>query len=201
MAKILIADDQASNREYLVDLLGHCGHQVLEAVDGVDALARVKADRPDLVIADLLMPKMDGDEFVQGMRDDSTIAGTSVIFYSAAYDEAEMRSLAAACGVSHTLHKPARPQAILELVGSILGAVQRAVPDPTPIAELDSAQLRRLIDQLSQRVEALEAANSRSNDLLSDSHQRQADGTEQEVAARNRSSQQNGSLIAELVHP
>ena len=42
MAKILIADDHPKNREYLVNLLRHCGHDLLEADDGVAALARVR---------------------------------------------------------------------------------------------------------------------------------------------------------------
>src|SRR5262249_148787 len=53
MAKILIADDHPRNREYLVDLLRHCGHELSEAEDGAAALSRVRADHPDLVIADL----------------------------------------------------------------------------------------------------------------------------------------------------
>ena len=67
MAKILIADDHPKNREYLVDLLRHCGHDLIEAGDGVEALKRVRADHPDLVIADLLMPAMDGYELVRRM--------------------------------------------------------------------------------------------------------------------------------------
>jgi CheY-like chemotaxis protein len=166
MAKILIADDQPNNREYLVNLLRHCGHDLLEAGDGFEALTRVQADHPDLVVADILMPKMDGDEFVRRMRGDPAIARTPVIFYSAAFEEAEMRTMAAACGVTHMLCKPAQPKAILDLVGSILGTPQRAVPDVQPLAEFDGELSRLLINKLSQRVESLEASNQRLNMLL-----------------------------------
>jgi len=128
MAKILIADDHPRNREYLVNLLRHCGHNLLEAGDGAEALARVRADHPDLVIAEILMPTMDGYEFVRQMRGDPAVAQTPVNFHSATYDECEVRPLASACGVSHILHKPAPPSTVLKLVGLVLGTAQRPVP-------------------------------------------------------------------------
>ena len=166
MAKILIADDHPQNREYLVDLLRHCGHDLLEADDGAEALERVQADHPDLVIADLLMPTMDGYELVRRIRGDPAIAGTPVIFHSAAYDEGEVRPLASACGVTHILRKPAQPETVLDLVGSVLGTAQRPVPDPPPLAEFDREHLRLLTDKLSQKADALEEANARLNMLI-----------------------------------
>jgi two-component system cell cycle sensor histidine kinase/response regulator CckA len=166
MAKILIADDHPRNREYLVDLLRHCGHDLLEAGDGVEALKRVRADHPDLVIADLLMPAMDGYELVRRMRSDVASARTPVIFHSSAYDEAEVRPLAAACGVAHILRKPAQPQTVLELVGLVLGAEQRPIPGSQPQMDFDREHLRLLTDKLSQKADALENANARLNMLI-----------------------------------
>ncbi|RYF66774.1 MAG: response regulator, partial [Comamonadaceae bacterium] len=87
MAKILVVDDIPVNRALVVTLVGHSGHQALEASDGAQALAMVRAERPDLVISDILMPTMDGFEFVRQMRADPELAGTQVIFYSAHYRE------------------------------------------------------------------------------------------------------------------
>lgn len=55
MATILIVDDYPTNREFLVTLLGYGGHWLLEAADGAEALALVRAARPDLVIAAILV--------------------------------------------------------------------------------------------------------------------------------------------------
>ena len=106
MAKILMVDDQAENRELVVTLINYRGHQALEAADGAEALALVRAEHPDLVISDILMPTMDGYEFVRQLRADPSIAATEVIFYSAHYREREARNLARDCGVTRVLIKP-----------------------------------------------------------------------------------------------
>src|SRR5437016_5637075 len=107
MAKILVVDDRPTNREFLTTLLGYGGHQLLEAGDGAEALALAKAQRPDLVIADILMPTMDGYELVHQLRADPDIAQTPVIFYTAHYREQEAQALARTCGVACVLTKPA----------------------------------------------------------------------------------------------
>ena len=73
MAVILIVDDGAANREYLAALLGYGGHRLLQAADGAEGLEFAKAERPDLVIADILMPTMDGYELVRQMRLDPAL--------------------------------------------------------------------------------------------------------------------------------
>src|SRR6188472_3390037 len=113
MAKVLVIDDIAANRELIVALLTHQGHQSFEAADGLEALALARAKRPDLVISDILMPTMDGYEFVRRLRADPAIARTTVIFYTAHFREVEARNLAAACGVSHILLKPSEPEDML----------------------------------------------------------------------------------------
>src|SRR5258708_7919376 len=107
MAKVLIADDTLINRQFLTTLLGYGGHELLEACDGAEALDRVRAQRPDLVITDVLMPVMDGYEFVRRLRADSNVAATPVIFYTASYHEREALVLAESCGVAWVLIKAA----------------------------------------------------------------------------------------------
>ncbi len=60
MATILVVDDEEVNRKFLITVLGYAGHRVLEAADGAGALAQARASAPDLAIADILMPGMDG---------------------------------------------------------------------------------------------------------------------------------------------
>jgi diguanylate cyclase (GGDEF)-like protein/PAS domain S-box-containing protein len=121
MATILIVDDRPSNRAYLMALLGFTEHRLLEAEDGAAALQLVRAERPDLIITDILMPTMDGYEFVQRLRADRALAATRVIFYSAVYAERETVAMARSCGVQTVLSKPSDPQDIMAAVNAELG--------------------------------------------------------------------------------
>src|SRR5689334_12490037 len=129
MATILVVDDQPTNREVLATLLAYQGHRLLEAGSGAEALDLAQTERPELVIADIVMPTMDGYEFVRLLRADPTIAQPQVIFYTATYNEREARNLARDCGIEHILSKPAEPQIILDTVAAALGAAR---PRPAP---------------------------------------------------------------------
>ncbi len=165
MAKILVVDDRLVNRQFLTTLLGYSGHCLLEATDGAEALAQVRAERPDLVIADVLMPTMDGYEFVRQLRSDPDIARTPVIFYTAAYHQHEAQSLARACGVAHVITKPAEPEAIRQIVGAVL---DQEAPRPPAFSyeEFDREHLRLVTDKLATKVGELEATNHRLAVLL-----------------------------------
>ncbi len=160
MAKILVVDDTAVNRTLLVSLIGYSGHQALEAADGAEALALVRTKRPELVISDILMPTMDGFEFVRQLRADPGLAATEVIFYSAHYREREARSLAESCGVKRVLIKPCEPEEILRAIDDALahGPGFALAPD---VEVFDREHVRLMTDKLSQKVAELEAANAR----------------------------------------
>ena len=68
MTKILVVDDNATNRKLLVTWLSAEGYLTVEAVDGSDGLSTARLEKPDLVISDILMPTMDGFEFVERLR-------------------------------------------------------------------------------------------------------------------------------------
>lgn len=155
MATILVVDDRSSNRDYLATLLGYHGHRVLEAGDGAEALSVARAERPELVITDVLMPGTSGCEFALQLRADPTLAGTRVIFYTATYPEQEARSLASLFGADYHLHKPAEPEEILEVVASMLGG-QPLAPAVPPPEHLSKAHQRLLAEKLTRKVEALE---------------------------------------------
>jgi diguanylate cyclase (GGDEF)-like protein/PAS domain S-box-containing protein len=128
MGTILVVDDRPSNRQLLLSLLSFSGHRLLQAGDGIQALQLVRAERPDLIITDILMPTMDGYEFVQQLRSDPALAPTRVIFYSAIYAEAETTAMARSCGVSTVLSKPSDLHAILAAVNTELGLAAAAPP-------------------------------------------------------------------------
>ena len=169
MATILVIDDTVTNRDLLRTVLGYKNHRILEASDGQEGLEMVRAERPDLVIADILMPRMDGYEMVHRLRADPLLADTRVIFYTATYLKAEALKLAHACGVSHLIVKPCEPQDILDTVDAVLheGA-------PLAVGDLsetfDREHLRLITDKLAQKVQELENSNQR---LVEEADQRQ----------------------------
>src|SRR4051812_8285017 len=110
MATILIVDESKVDQDVLVTLLGAAGHRLLVAGDGDEALSLVSTDRPDLVITDILMPTMDGPEFVRLLRGNLATSTIPVIFWSAEYHEREAHQVARACGFAWTLTRPSRPE-------------------------------------------------------------------------------------------
>ncbi len=133
-ATILIVDDHVLNREFLMTLLGYGGHRLIEAANGVEGLKMVQSEQPDLVISDILMPNMDGYEFVTRLHDDPHTAAIPIIFYTATYREREANLMAQACGVRWVLPKPSDPDVILRTVHEALGmASPSAVTSYAPV--------------------------------------------------------------------
>ena len=153
MATILIVDDRPSNRIYLGAVLGYTAHRILEAGDGAQALALTRSERPDLIITDILMPTMDGYEFLQQLRADPALRATRVIFFSAVYSERETMAMAARCGVTTVLGKPAEPDRILEAVAAELGVARGA---PAPVLPPSQERDRELPFDLCARLSELE---------------------------------------------
>ena len=164
MARVLIVDDHGLNRELVATVLRHVAHDCREAANGREALELVRAWHPDLVICDILMPGMDGYEFVRQLRADSAIARTEVIFYTATFIEQEAKVLAAACGVTQVLTKPCEPQQILAVVDTVLARPQASAP---PVAQepFDRNHLRLITDKLVEKANALERQNHRLSAL------------------------------------
>jgi len=164
MAKILVVDDQPTNRKVLVALMTCAGHEAIEASDGSVALEQVRAQRPDLVVCDILMPTMDGYEFVRQLRAEPAIANTAVIFYTATFLEHEARNLALSCGVSQVLLKPCKSEQVLQAIDRALGCGRPAEP-PADEATFDREHRRLLADKLVQKADQLERANQRLSAL------------------------------------
>ena len=160
MAKVLVVDDHPINRKLIVTLLRHVSHEALEASDGEEALAIVRREHPQLVISDILMPTMDGYEFVRQLRTHPDVAATQVIFHTASYHGHEARKLAEACGVTRILPKPSERSQILQVIEEALGNTPQIAPTVVPEG-FDHEHLRLVGDKLSQKVEDLQAANQR----------------------------------------
>ena len=164
MATILIVDTSPSDRRSYVTLLGNFGHRFLQANDGVEALEMARKELPDLVITDILMPRMDGFTLVRRLRAEPLLAGVPVIFQTANYHESEIRRLAQASGIRFILGKPADPQEVLRTVNAALK--QPTMPSRLPqTGQLQRDHLQLLANKLYQKVSELETANERLRTL------------------------------------
>ncbi|GAB3286335.1 EAL domain-containing protein [Parahaliea aestuarii] len=162
---VLIADDTAANREYLKAVLVPHGYSVTEAADGETALARVRDEGPDLVICDVLMPRVDGFEFLRRVRGDPAIASLPVIFFTAYYLEGQANDLATAGGVSSVLQKPCEPAALLAAVEEAFASGATTSP-PLEDEAYREQHLRLLSDKLASTAIDNEFVNQRLAGLV-----------------------------------
>ena len=139
IATILIVDDHVLNREFLMTLLGYSGYRLMEAASGAEALQLIGQDRPDLIISDILMPRMDGYEFVSRVRANPHTAAVPIIFYTATFREREAQAVAQACGVRWVLPKPSDPDVILATVHEALGTTA-ALPVMAEVHDLPAGR-------------------------------------------------------------
>ncbi|MBI5638287.1 MAG: response regulator [Nitrospinae bacterium] len=89
MAKILVIDDSGYQRSVIRQLLESEKHQVIEAPDGVEGLAAAKRERPALILTDIVMPNMQGMEFLQKMKDEKV--GIPVVVVTADIQETTLK--------------------------------------------------------------------------------------------------------------
>jgi len=96
--KILIVDDNQDNRELVVKILKRYGYATCEAADGEEALAGAASDRPDLILMDIALPKIDGLEATRRLRQMAELKDTPIIALTAhAMKGDREKALAAGC--------------------------------------------------------------------------------------------------------
>ena len=123
MARILIVDDEAHIRlllEQTLEDLEDDGVELIMAGDGVEALEIIRAERPDLVFLDVMMPKMSGFDVCRAVKDDQTLDGVYIALLTAKGQESE-KNRGMDAGADSYLTKPFNPDEILAMARKILG--------------------------------------------------------------------------------
>ena len=120
LKKILLVDDRQENLYLLDSLLKGSGYAVEQATNGEEALKLAHNSQPDMIVADVLMPVMDGFELCHKIRTDKTLRNTAFIFYTASYLDQRDKALAKNLGVDRYLLKPQEPAELLRVFREVL---------------------------------------------------------------------------------
>jgi two-component system, OmpR family, alkaline phosphatase synthesis response regulator PhoP len=122
MKTILVVEDEPSIAQIAADYLRHGGFGVITASNGVDALARARAERPDLIVLDLGLPRLDGLEVARTLRREGDVP---IIMVTARIDEAD-RLAGLELGADDYVTKPFSPRELVARVRSVLRRVDVA---------------------------------------------------------------------------
>ncbi len=136
--KLLIADDEADLLAELKPLMERSGYQVLSAGDGARALEIIARERPDIVILDVLMPRLDGRDVLRSLRQSGD--WTPVILLTKINTAAE-RVLSLQEGADDYLNKPFDPLELVARVQAVLRRTRQGAPSPATSRFLRSGAL------------------------------------------------------------
>jgi PAS domain S-box-containing protein len=157
--RVLVVDDNADLRDYMQRILRSAGHQVQVAADGQEALELARRHAPDLIVSDVMMPRLDGFGLLREVRADAALRQTPVLLLSArAGPEARVSGLAS--GADDYLVKPFNASELLARVGSNLRRSQ--------LRSVAQRELREMNDLLERRVAESVADHDRLWDLSED---------------------------------
>ncbi len=120
MSMVLIVDDSAMVREMISDHLRSCGFQVMDAVDGVHGMEQVQSTPPDLIITDIVMPRMNGYEFCRWVKSNAATQKIPVIMCTTKGEEFD-RYWGMKQGADAYITKPYQPMDMVNAIKRLLG--------------------------------------------------------------------------------
>lgn len=163
--KIIVVDDNEKNRYLLEVMLRSAGYGVISAINGVDALEKLRSEPVSLIISDILMPKMDGYMLIRECKKDPALQNIPFIFYTASYTQEKDREFGLNLGADHYIIKPEEPDDFLEIIAKTIlevppeskGGFSNKLRTGEKFLESYSS---RIVHKLEQKVEELEESTS-----------------------------------------
>lgn len=117
--KILSVEDSPATQKFISFTLKYKGYDVVLAADGIEGLEKLSATRFDLIILDLMMPRMNGLEVLDEIRKNPEFSKIPVIILTSEKGEND-REQAMRLGATHFLNKPFQPPELIEAVAKII---------------------------------------------------------------------------------
>jgi len=148
--RILIVDDNETNRDILATRLNGHGYELLQAADGEEALAKAREALPDLILLDIMMPKIDGIEVCRQLKNDPSLPFMPIILVTAKADSKDVVTGLDA-GADEYLTKPVDHMALLARVRSVLRLKElhdKVASQAADLAKWNQTLEQRVADQL-----------------------------------------------------
>jgi CheY-like chemotaxis protein len=160
--KVLIVDDVHVNRMVLRVAFVADGHTTLEAADGIEALQILARERVDVVLSDILMPRMDGYRLCHEIRTNVSLSDLPIVIYTSTYTSPSDEKLARSLGADRFLRKPAPFETVLTTLHEAI-AMPHSAPRPEAWQEIEVLKeySDRLVAKLEKKNIELAEANAR----------------------------------------
>src|SRR5687767_6902289 len=143
--RVLVVDDNETNRDILITRLNVHGYELLQAADGEEALAAAKQHLPDLILLDVMMPKLDGIEVTKRIKGDASMPFTPIILVTAKADSKDIVAGLDA-GADEYLTKPVDQVSLVARVKSVL----RIKELHDTVASWNKSLEQRVADQVAE---------------------------------------------------
>jgi PAS domain S-box-containing protein len=159
--KILIVDDNRDNLYVLGTLLRARGYEVVSAINGSEALEKLRAEATDMVISDILMPVMDGFQLCREVKRDDELKDILFVFNTGTYTDEKDEELAFKMGADKFIRKPIEPDEFIKIIQAMMKDVKKGKLEPKKLAFEEEKEIlklynERLVKKLERKMLDLE---------------------------------------------
>jgi signal transduction histidine kinase len=149
--KVLIADDKEESRYLLEKMLEGHGYQVMAVSNGAEALGQALVQSPDIIISDILMPKMDGFQLCHECKRNEQLKNIPFIFYTATYTSSQDEKFALTLGAHTFIRKPTEPNIFLKI---LFDAFVKTKSRSLALAKVSSLEPSLYLTEYNKRITA-----------------------------------------------
>ena len=171
--KVLLLDDTEDTIVLQTTILESYGFFVKSAINGLEGLEKLKTFTPDIIVSDVLMPKMDGFEFCRAVKSDEKLKDIPVIFYSAQYTDTSDKALADDVGAEGFMTKPIEIDEFIDTINTILEKSRKKdieIKPTTKDLEFDKKHYEAQAKMLDRKLQELEDKNIKLQEALKKFH-------------------------------
>ena len=171
--KILVVDDMEDGLYILETILKGNGYEVATAKDGAEALIKLREESIDIIISDIMMPKMDGFQLCRKCKKDDDLKKIPFIFYTATYTNQKDEEFALSLGAEKFIRKPTELNSFINILEGVIEKYKKGelIVPKEPIKKEErylTEYSKRLIEKLEKKVLDLEESEKQVKHLFDD---------------------------------